>query len=237
METEKDSSNIDYKRINALSHEFTQHWKRVQAMYLDAIAGFLLVRQSVEKEQSEARKLVEGSELDSEDFQNTRQFTYARIFSEDVCTSGIHQATQGEVKLRNSPTGQNFTMLGQLCVVSFADYWNDHLRPQYCIAIGKLNPGMKYSDKDKKEILRKHASVDIWGDLGLIRNAIVHNQGIATANMSRCKLIRWYKHGEEIVLPPARMRAIFLALLKYRNDLNAQQYPPRTLRIHIPKVK
>ena len=227
----KGNTELDYCRIHELSHEFTEHWKRLQAFYLDAVVGFDFVRQSVEEEQTEARKWVAGSELDSEDFQNTRQFTYAKIFSKDTSTSGIHQATQGQVKERNSRTGRNFTTLGQLCVVSFFGYWEDYLRPEYCIAIGKMQKGVKYSDADKKEIMRKHAKIDLWGDLCRIRNAIVHNQGIANEEMGQCKLIQWFKHGDEIALTPEYMRELFLALLKYRNDLDAQQYPPRTFMI------
>lgn len=75
---------IDYRRLADLSHEFTQHWQHLQAFYLDAVAGFAYVRQSVENEQVKAREFVAGSELDSEDFQNTRMFTYDKIFSKDI---------------------------------------------------------------------------------------------------------------------------------------------------------
>jgi hypothetical protein len=42
-------------------------------------------------------------------------------------------ATQGEVKARNAPNGANFTTLGQLCLISFYDFWNDYLRRDYVI--------------------------------------------------------------------------------------------------------
>lgn len=220
---------IDYVRLRELAEEFTQHWKRLQAFYLDAASGFALVRRSVEAEQARARSYVKGTELDSVEFQDTRQFTYAEIFAEGFCTSGIHQACQGGVKARNAPNGANFTTLGQLCVVSFFDYWDDYLRPEYCIAIGKLQRDAKLSPDDRKKILRDHGSIDLWGDLGLIRNAIVHNRGVATENMGRCKLIKWFKRGEEIALTPMHMRAILMALLTYRNELFKQQFPEQRI--------
>lgn len=216
--------SIDYPRLHRLSEEFTEHWKRLQAFYLDAVAGFAFVRSHVEAEQAQARNFVLGSELDSQEFQDTRMFTYADIFSEDFCTSAIHRATQGEVRARNSPSGSNFTTLGQLCIVSFYDFWNDYLRRKYVIAKGHLDPNEPSCDV-VQQCLREHASHDLWGDLYYLRTSIVHNQGIATSLVAKCKLIKWFKPGDLISLTPDHMRAIFLALLTYRNELFREQFP------------
>jgi hypothetical protein len=221
---------VDYRRLHQLSEEFTQLWKRLQAFYLDAVAGFAFVRSSVEAEQARARRHVEGSELDSEEFQDTRMFTYARIFSEDFCTSGIHQATQGEVKARNAPNGDNFTTLGQLCLVSFYDFWNDYLRREYVIAKGHLDPN-EQDDEVVKDRLRAYASHDLWGDLYYLRTSIVHHQGVATSSVAKCKLIKWFNPGDSISITPEQMRAIFLALLTYRNELHREQFPAQYLRL------
>jgi hypothetical protein len=96
-----DDDPIDYGRVRELSEEFTQFWKRLQGFYLDAVAGFNLIRDHVEKNQEQMRAYVRGSELDSEAFQDTRIFTYANIFEDrNFCTAGIHQATLGEAKER-----------------------------------------------------------------------------------------------------------------------------------------
>src|SRR5207302_7692652 len=118
--------------------------------------------------------LVKGSELDSEEFQDSRIFSYTQIFAKDFCASDFHKATQGEVKARNSPDGSNYKTLGQLCLVALYDYWNEHLRREYVVAKGQLNANERDSDLVEKR-LRKHASYDLWGDLGKLRNAIVHN--------------------------------------------------------------
>jgi hypothetical protein len=130
---------VDYQRLRELSDEFTQVWERLQAFYLDAVAGFAFVRSHVETDQACARSYVQESELDLEDFQDTRMFDYSQIFSKDFATSAIHRATQGEVKSRNMTGGSNFTTLGQLCLVSFYDFWNDYLRREYVIAKGYLD--------------------------------------------------------------------------------------------------
>lgn len=223
--------NVDYARINELADEFTQLWNRLQAFYLDAVVGFAYVRQVVDAEQAQARSFVRGTELDSEAFQDTRGFTYDRIFSDEgFVTSAIHEATQGEVKARNAPDGANFATLGQLCVVSFYDFWNDYLRREYAIAKGVLDR----NEQDRKVIdacFREHVRHDLWGDLRLLRQSIVHNRGLATTDITRCKLIRWFKPGEPITITPPHMRAIFLALLTYRNELFREQFPPHYIQL------
>jgi hypothetical protein len=214
--------SIDYRRMAELFDEFDALWKRLQAFYLDSVVGFHFISEHVCVEQEQARSFVQGSELDSEDFQDTRSFTYDGIFSDEFCTSGIHRATQGEVKARNAHDGENFKTLGQLCLVSFYDFWQDYLRVEYVKAKGLFDPN------DPKESLRTHASRDIWGDLGYLRNSIVHHRGIATDNVTKCKLIKWFQPGDEIAISPAQMRAIFLALLAYRNELHSEQFEPST---------
>lgn len=230
MNPQHNDPNVDYQRLHQLSEEFTQLWNRLQALYLDAVAGFAFVRDHVESDQAHARSYVQGSELDSEEFQDTRMFTYSQIFSEDFCTSRIHEATQGEVKARNAPGGANFTTLGQLCLASFYDFWNDYLRREYVIAKGHLD-----RDESCKTVveacLREHASHDLWGDLRLLRNSIVHNKGIATSRVAGCKLIKWFKPGDPISITPEYMRAIFLALLTYRNELFEEHLPKTYIRV------
>ncbi len=40
MRVDTDPDPIDYMRVRELSEKFTQLWKRLQAFYLDAVAGF-----------------------------------------------------------------------------------------------------------------------------------------------------------------------------------------------------
>jgi hypothetical protein len=208
--------SVNYPRLRELANEFTQHWNRLQAFYLDAVVGFDLVRGHVVAEQERARSYVQGTDLDSEEFQDKRMFTYRQIFTDEFCTSGIHRATQGEVKARNRADGENFTTLGQLCIVSFCAFWNDYLRREYVIAKGQIDP-TEQDDKVVKERLRLHASDDLWGDLNYLRNSIVHKRGVATSEVARCKVIKWFQAGDLVTITPERMRAIFLALLTYRN--------------------
>jgi len=153
-------------------------------------------------------------------------FGYDGMFSDEFCTSGIHQATQGEARVRNAQDGSNVDTLAQLCVTSFYDFWNDYLRREYVITKGLLDP--RERDKDIiDKALRAHASYDLWGDLYYLRTSIVHNRGIANSAVSKCKIVKSFRPGEEILITPDRMRDIFLALLSFRNELFREQFPPQ----------
>lgn len=230
MSPRRINPHVNYKRLHQLSDEFTNVWQRLQALYLDAAAGFVLVRAHVEQEQSTSRAYVQGSELDSEEFQDTLMFTYDRIFSESFCTSGIHKAKQGEVKARNAPDGANFIVLGQLCLVSFYDFWNEYLRRQYVIAKGKLDQNER-DDEVVKRAVREHASYDLWGDIRYLRQSIVHHQGQAVREVAQCRLIKWFQPDDLIALNPDRMRTLFLALLKFRNELFKEQFPEHYIQL------
>ena len=213
---------VDYHRLGELSDEFTALWERLQAFYLDSVAGFHFLTGHLRDEQTKARGFVQGSELDRKSFQDTRLFSYDSIFPNEFCTSGIHCATQGEVKKRNAQGGANLKTLGQLCVVSFYDFWNDYLRAEYVKAKGL------YDASNSDKCLREHASNDLWGDLYYLRTSIVHHRGIATKSVAKCKLIRWFKPGDEIAIAPEMMRSIFIALLAFRNELHREQFEPAT---------
>lgn len=222
--------NINYIRLKELYEEFDSLWKRLQALYLDAVAGFKLLREHVETKQTRSRIMVQGTELDTEQFQNTRMFSYDQIFSDSFCTNSIQIATQGEAKIRNLPGGVNIMAMGQLCLSSFYDFWNEYLRKEYVIAKGKLDPKEK-DEEVVNDVCREHASYDLWGDICKLRNSIVHNQGIATSTVKKCKLIKWFKPGDEIVLTSDHMRALFLALLCYRNELHKEQFPEHYIQV------
>ena len=105
--------DVNYPRLQELAEELSQFLTRLEGMYLDAIAGFALVRSRIVADQTEVRKLVAGTECDSEEFQDGRFFMYDLIFKEPVCGSEYHRVTQGEAKARNSLKGSNYVTLGQ----------------------------------------------------------------------------------------------------------------------------
>jgi len=53
-----ESGEVDYARLHKLYEDFHRHWRRLQAFYLDASAGFAYVLAHVEEEQKTARSFV-----------------------------------------------------------------------------------------------------------------------------------------------------------------------------------
>jgi len=233
MSPYKADPNINYIRLRELSDEFTNLWKRLQSLYLDASIGFLFIQSHANSEQIKSRSYIKNTQLDSEDFLDSLQFSYGKILSKGFCTSSIHKATIGEVKARNATDGANFTALGQLILVSFYHFWNDYFRREYVVAKGKLDEKER-DEKVIKSAISKYAKHDLWGDIGYLRQSIVHNHGIAISKVSKCKYIEWFKPGNPIDLTPEHMRVLFLELLKYRNELFAEQFPKHFIPIPLP---
>jgi len=224
---------MNYRRLHELAEELEAYWKNLHGLYLDSVAGFSLLRQKIIKDQRFIRKWLKDAEVSAEEFQDRCIFDYSNIFSREFCASGSHQATQGEVKERNQPGGNNYKTLGQMCVVSFYDYWEDYLRVEYAIAKGVLDPSERDQVKRDK-ILANHVKDNFWGDMRRLRISIVHNRGIATSEVSKCKLIKWFSKGQEINLSPKMMRQIFLAVLRCRNHIFSESLPRRVLKIPTP---
>lgn len=222
--------NVNYRRIHELSEEFEAHWHQLRSLYLDASVGFSFISQHMEALQAKARSYVRGTELDSEEFQDTCNFSYSEIFSENFVMSDFLLEKQGAIKKRNRPDGQNYITLGQFCVVSFYAFWSEYLRREYAIAKGLLSK----DESDKKvidKILADHVSHDLWGDIGLLRNSIVHNRGIASSKTEKCKIIKWFKPGDVIAITPAHMRVLLLAMYNYHNELFSEQFRPHYIQL------
>jgi DNA-binding winged helix-turn-helix (wHTH) protein len=96
----------------------------------------------------------------------------------------------------------------RLRLVSFCDFWNDRLRREYVIAKGFLGQDEKDDDVVKK-CLRYHARHDLWGGLYYLRTSIVHNRVIATSQVAKCKIIKWFKPDDPISLSPEHIGRSF----------------------------
>ena len=221
---------MNYRRLHELAEELEKHWNMLHGLYLDSVIGFSLVHQRISNEQAFIREWLKDSDVANEDFQDQCSFTYTTIFSKEFCASGIHSATQGEIKERNRPGGLNWRTLGQMCIVSFYDYWNEYFRKEYAVAKGFIDPSD--NDQDKiRDILAKYVQDDFWGDMRILRISIVHHRGIAVSEIKNCRLIKWFSEGDEINLSPEMMRQIFLAVLCWRNRIFSESLSKTTIRI------
>jgi len=119
----------------------------------------------------------------------------------------LHMTTQGELKERNKENGINFKVIGNLSVVLLYQYWEDKYREAIATSI----------NLKKSELMSP-----IFGELRQIRNAILHNNGIATTKVEKKVQIVKFKQGEEIYLARENLHEIINAIKDYLKSLESQ---------------
>lgn len=82
----------------------------------------------------------------------------------------LHYCSQGGFKKKNAPGGENQIMAANMCIVMMYTYWEDLYRKKIADAAG-----LKGKEYVKKEIM---------GDLSILRNSIIHNNGYVKTDKS-----------------------------------------------------
>jgi hypothetical protein len=114
-----------------------------------------------------------------------------------------HTARIGDLIDRNSDDGPNQRMLSRSCIIFVYSLWGA-IRPLYASAVGR----------DQQDV-----SSDVFGDLRLYRNAIVHNNGILEKQPS---ILTFVKVGEPVQLTRSQMDELFRALFDEVNRISVQ---------------
>ena len=78
----------------------------------------------------------------------------------------LPQFPHEDVLDRNKMGGRNQRYIGNMCVVTIYQYWDDNYRVKLAKAMGLEHKNCIYAD--------------IFGDIGDLRNSIIHNGGEAT---------------------------------------------------------
>ncbi len=222
---------MNYPRFNKLFWEFANYIEDLHALFLDSVVGYELLYQQLEQHQEDIRAFLGEHEYATKEFQDTCSIAYENLGGGAhrlVSTSPLMK--QGELRRRIEPNGQNTKALGNMMVVSVYAYWEEHLRIEIGKAMEVLSANASNTE-ETRNILNREVVSDFWGDLRYFRNSILHCNGVANSDMSKCKVIKWFKPGEEIALNYKMIRAIFLYLGSYRNEIHKMQFPPGTLRI------
>jgi len=83
--------------------------------------------------------------------------------------------------------------MGQVCLIAIFQYWEDYYRGEIAKAI---------------EIEKNDLKSDIFDDLRLIRNSIVHHRGIALKEIEKCTVLNNFKEGNPIILTGNELHVI-----------------------------
>ena len=218
---------MDYLRFRDLFHELANKLEEQHTFYLDSVVGFSILHERMVAEQDELKRFLGDHELANDEFLDTCSTMYRQLCGKDFTALALSPVMkQGDVKERNKDGGRNYYLLGANCVVSLYSYWEEYLRVEVGIAMGVL-PKESSNTEETRRVLNEHVVSDIWGDIRLLRNSIVHKDSIANSDMSRCKIIRCFSPGQPIELDFKKMHAIFMQLAIYRNELDKLSRPPR----------
>ena len=187
----------DYRRLGELSDEFTALWERLQAFYLDFVAGFHFLIVHLRDEQARDRSLVQGSVRDLE---------------------GIPRYTN--VRLRRDFFGKNFVPLAytvrrraQLRRVmprmERISKRSDNCAWFHFMISGTITYVPNTSRQKDYTILKTTTNAFANTLVAIFRATftacappIVHHRGIATDVVIRRKVIKWFKPGDEIAISP-----------------------------------
>lgn len=222
---------MNHPRFNELFWEFSKYIEDAHALYLDSVVGYELLHRSLDRRQEEIRSILGNHEYAKMEFQDTCSIAYESLGGGDhriVSTSPAMK--QGDLRARVEADGENTKILGNMLVVSAYAYWEEYLRIEIGKAKGVLSPEAKNSE-EAREILNKEVVSDFWGDIKYLRHSIVHSRGIANSDMAKCKVIKWFKPGDKIVLGYQMVQEIFHNMGAYRNEIHGMQFPPRHITI------
>lgn len=229
----KSVSQVNYQRLLALFWEFSRRIEDLHILYLDATIGFEILHDRLLRDQDDIKKLLANHECATTEFQDTCSVTHQCLAMKDVRPVSMSPVMrQGDFKERTRENGKNCLLLGNQCVVSAYAYWEEYLRIEIGIAKGVLPEGARNSE-ETRAVLNTCVKSDFWGEMRYLRNSILHSNGVANSDMSKCTLIRWFPPGTPIGLDHEKMQAIFLLMGDYRNELHDMSLPPRDL-IRIP---
>lgn len=197
--------------MNDLVAEYLTIVDGIHGVYLDAVTGFALVVDEYDLAQRQMRAARPDIPPDAFD---GAPLVYGTGHPRQPTSRVVHACTQGEYRRRNAPAGQNHRVIGQMCITQIFGFWEDGYRGKLAAAAGV----------DKKDV-----GLDVIGDLRWLRNSIVHHRGVALKDVEKCKLLKWFRDGEDMLITPEHFEQLIPML---RTDLrnwvtNAPNKPGR----------
>ena len=85
----------------------------------------------------------------------------------------------------HASSGLDPQFLGWMLITFLYGSWEDKYREKLAIKLG---------------CEKRHLQDDLFGDLGQLRNAIVHNNGVATREVENAKILKWFRRGDSIFI-------------------------------------
>lgn len=197
--------------------EFREIIDAIYGTYLDACDGFTRVRARAVEMGEECARFYEDvktkrPELSQLSFGGS-EFSYGRSAAADDQSRyhHMHQVSIETLIRRNAEGGSNFQFIGNVCIVTLFQYWEDHFRLLFAQDLG---------------VQKKQIQVPLFGDLRSYRNAIIHYHGVATTEVEEVVLLKGPRRGEPILLHRNLFEEIIDGILEFLDALekNPEQF-------------
>lgn len=85
-------------------------------------------------------------------------------------------------------------------LVTVYSYWEGHYRQQLATVLG---------------CAKNDLTGDIWGDIRWLRIAVTHHRAISTPEVEKCKILTWFKTGDEIILYDGHIKTMIIEIRGY----------------------
>lgn len=183
-------------QVKRLFEGFYQKVNAVAGVYFDATAGIdLFMKRMIQIQNEQFRSDLKTKELDS------AWFIHGEGDPNQPTSGTLHQSTIKEFKERNKRNGSNFEFLGNMCIVAIYQFWEDYYRKKIA-ELYNIEPSRVESD--------------VLGDISKIRNSIIHNNSVASSKIKHCKLLKWFRPNDKIVIDSEKFKEVLSHLSKLK---------------------
>lgn len=202
---------LDKKRLLDACVDFMLHYYELLGAYLDAMGGLRLLERDVFAHQE---KLLEKLRKDDPtnatvEFLDKAPMTHELEDPSQKSATMLHRSSMGDFKNRVSAHGSDPRRLGEMMITLLYASWEDDYREKIANALGRQN---------KNEL-----TSDLFGDLGTLRHAIVHNNGKATEKVSNAKILKWFDRGAVILISVEHAHSLWGLIDDYIGGLLCEQ--------------
>ena len=162
-------------KLFEIALRFMQFIHELFGSYLDALGGLKCIRDRViDFQNAKIAELQKNNAAHvSEEFFDTQSLSHEFEPTASEPQRLLHRSTQGDFKRRTAVDGSDARLLGFMMLTLLYGAWEDAYRLRFSLALGHANKNALASD--------------LFGDVAKMRNAIIHNGGIATKDVERAK--------------------------------------------------
>ena len=186
--------------LRNICQEFVDRVHSVHGLYIDIVEGFIRWRKEAQHEQ---QKLVQklkarhGSHHHNVRNPDTIEVVYSENWPKDRNFKILHRSTMGDVLRRLNADGDDYRLAANVCIVMIFQWWEDEYRARIANYLGRPKSDIR---------------CDIMGDLRFFRASIIHKNGVAIDEVSRCKVLTWFKPGDVILVTREQFKQLIDAI-------------------------